>query len=218
MANAFWALLYKELLIEWKQKYAFNGLMLYVASMVVVIALAFGEVLDPLTWNVLYWLMLLFAAINTVAKSFLSEREGQFRYLYSLAHPAMVMLAKMCYNLLLLLVIATLTMFLFLLIGNVPVAYPGQLLAVAAGGAAAMAANLTLVAAISAKAENRTTLLAVLSFPVIIPVILLLIDLSAEAIAPTGMGMDPDSLWFLGGITMVLGILSVMLFPFVWRD
>ncbi len=208
----------KELLIEWKQKYAFNGLMLYVASMVIVIALAFGEVLDGLTWNVLYWLMILFAAINAVGKSFLSEESGIQHYVYALAHPAAVMLGKMAYNWLLLLVIAVLTMGLFLLVGNVPVADPGSLLLLAAAGSAALAANLTLVAAIASKAENHTTLLAVLSFPIIVPVLLLLIDLSAEAIAPTGIGMDPDSMWLLGGITFVLGVLSVILFPAVWRD
>ena len=35
------ALLRKELLLEWKQRYALNGLLLYVASMVFVIALSF---------------------------------------------------------------------------------------------------------------------------------------------------------------------------------
>lgn len=212
------AMLHKELLIEWKQKYAFNGLMLYVASMVIVIALAFGEVLGPLTWNVLYWLMILFAAINAVGKSFLSEDSGQQKYLYSLAHPSAVILGKMIYNFLLLLMISVLTMGLFLLVGNVPVVFPLKLLGLAAAGSAALAANLTLVAAVASKAENRTTLLSVLSFPIIMPVLLLLIDLAGEAIAPTGVGMKTDSIWFLGGITGVLAVLSVILFPFVWRD
>ncbi|MEL7531400.1 MAG: hypothetical protein AAFN10_08845, partial [Bacteroidota bacterium] len=65
-------LLRKELMLEWKQKYAFNGLLLYVLSMSIVIALVFRDELNPSNWNLLLWLMLLFAAINAVAKSFLS--------------------------------------------------------------------------------------------------------------------------------------------------
>ncbi len=208
----------KELLIEWKQKYAFNGLLLYVASMVIVIALSFLEVMRPQSWNVLFWLMILFASINAVGKSFLAEESGQQMYVYSLAHPAAVIIGKIIYNIVLLSLIALLTMGLFLVIGGSPVANPGQLAFLALAGSAALATNLTLVAAIASKAENRTTLLAVLSFPIIIPVLLLLIRLSKEAIAPTGVGMEGDSLLFLGGITLVLMVLSVILFPFVWRD
>lgn len=212
------AMIRKELLIEWKQKYAFNGLMLYVASMVIVIALSFGQILGPIAWNVLYWIMILFASINAVGKSFLAEEAGQQKYVYSLAHPSAIILGKMVYNLLLLLLVAMLTMGLFVLIGNIEIGSPGKLIALAAAGAAALAANLTLVAAVASKAENRSTLLAVLSFPIIIPVLMLLIRLSAEAITPTGTGLDMDSLFFLLGITVVLAVLSVILFPFVWRD
>lgn len=201
-----------------EQKYAFNGLMLYVASMVIVIALSFGQILGPIAWNVLYWIMILFASINAVGKSFLAEEAGQQKYVYSLAHPSAIILGKMAYNLLLLLLVAMLTMGLFILIGNVEIGSPGKLIALAAAGSAALAANLTLVAAVASKAENRSTLLAVLSFPIIIPVLLLLIRLSAEAISPTGVGLDLDSLFFLLGITLVLAVLSVILFPFVWRD
>lgn len=212
------AMIHKELLIEWKQKYAFNGLMLYVASMVIVIALSFGQILGPIAWNVLYWIMILFASINAVGKSFLAEEAGQQKYVYSLAHPSAIILGKMIYNLLLLLLVAMLTMGLFVLIGNIEIGSPGKLIGLAAAGSAALAANLTLVAAVASKAENRSTLLAVLSFPIIIPVLMLLIRLSSEAIAPTGTGLDLDSFFFLMGITVVLAVLSVILFPFVWRD
>lgn len=211
------AMIRKELLIEWKQKYAFNGLMLYVASMVIVIALSFGQILGPMAWNVLYWIMVLFAAINAVGKSFLADDQGQQLYLYALAHPTAVIVGKMIYNFALLLLVSGLTMGLFLLIGGIEVGHPDWLAGLAVAGSAALAANLTIVAAVAARAENKTTLLAVLGFPIIIPVLFLLIRLSSEAISATGAGLDLDALLFLGGITVVLAVLSVLLFPFVWR-
>lgn len=212
------ALIRKELLLEWKQKYAFNGLLLYVVSMTVVISLAFRENLSPTGWNILYWLMLLFAAINAVAKSFMAESQGQLRYLYTLARPTAIMLAKFCYNAGLLVLVALLNLLVFAFLGEQEFAHLGRYLALVCLGAVALAANLSLVTAIAAKAEQQTTLLAVLSFPVIVPILLLLIRLTEAALTGLSPSNEADYFAFLLGLTAVLLMLSLVLFPFLWRD
>ena len=216
------ALIRKELLLEWKQKYAFNGLLLYVLSMVVVIALAFKGNMDPLSWNIIYWIILLFVAINAVAKSFMSARPGQLLYLYALASPTAIIISKMVYNLLLLAITAFLSLFAYAFLTQIKIANWGQLILITVLGCAALSANLTLVTAISARAENRNTLLAVLGFPLIIPILLLLIRLSRIAIEGDAAGVEMDAsydqLAMLGGLTVVLATISVILFPFVWRE
>lgn len=211
------SLLYKELLLEWKQKYAFNGLLLYVSSMVAVIALAMVGRLNPITWNILFWIIILFVAVNAVAKSFMAEKIGHLRYLYMLANPSAIMIAKLIYNWALLILIAGITLFLHAFLNGFDMEEPGQMAAIVILGSGSLSANLTLVTAISAQAENRTTLLAVLSFPLVVPILLLLIRLSRNAIeglATTSL----DQLWMLAGLTIVLAVLSVILFPFVWRE
>ena len=212
------ALLYKEFLIEWKQKYALNGLLLYVLSMVVVISLALSGKLNVVTWNILFWIILLFVSINAVAKSFMSERRGSLLYLYSVASPTAIILAKMFYNALLLILVGTVTLVSFSFLGETAVANWPLMLGILAAGSAALATNLTLVSAIAAKAENRTTLLAVLSFPLIVPILLVLIDLSQNAIEGLDIGLEAQSFYLLGGIVFALTAVSVILFPFVWRD
>ena len=64
------ALLKKELLLEWKQKYAIYGLLLYSLSMVFVISIGLQNTLPPQAWNVVYWVILLFVSVNAIAKSF----------------------------------------------------------------------------------------------------------------------------------------------------
>ena len=222
MLGEIFALIKKELLLEWKQKYAFNGLLLYVLSMVVVIALAFRGDMEPLTWNIIYWIILLFVAINAVAKSFISARPGQLLYLYGIASPTAIIISKMVYNLLLLAITAYLSLFAYAFLTQVQIVHWGQLILITGLGCAALSANLTLVTAISARAENRNTLLAVLGFPLIIPILLLLIRLSRFAIegdvAGTEMRSSYDQLAMLGGLTVVLAIISIILFPFVWRE
>ncbi|MEM6345840.1 MAG: heme exporter protein CcmB [Bacteroidota bacterium] len=211
-------LLRKEIMLEWKQKYAFNGLLLYVLSMSIVIALVFRDELNPSNWNLLLWLMLLFAAINAVAKSFLSEKPEQLRYLYTLARPAAIILAKFIYNAGLLALVALLSLGVFAFLGEQhfhdPLAYVGLVLL----GSLSLAANLTLVTAISAKAQNQSTLLAVLSFPLIVPLLLMLVRLSDTALTGTGANQGEGFLGFLLVLTVILVGVSVILFPFLWRE
>lgn len=225
-------LLYKELLLEWKQKYALSGLMLYVACMVAIITLNFvdGVQVDDReldinilnlsghAWNILYWLILLFVAINAVAKSFTSEREGQLRYLYSMAHPTSIMLAKTLYNALLMAVIGLVTFGLHSLLGGQTVKSLDIFLLAAIIGGFAFSASLTLVSAIASKADNKTTLLAVLAFPLMAALLLVLIGVTEAAWEGKGWADVSDDMIAVIGISAGLIGLSVMLFPFVWRE
>lgn len=215
-------LLRKELLIEWKQKYAFNGLLLYVLCMVVVISLAFKGNLNPLTWNIVFWIIILFVAINAVAKSFMGESQGQLLYQYTLASPAAIIIAKLVYNMGLLWMVAIISLYSFGFLSGIKIADWPLLISVVLLGCSTLSANLTLVTAIAARAENRATLLAVLSFPLLVPVLLILIRLSRYGIEGEAGGMvlsnSYDQLFMLLGMTGVLWVLSIILFPFVWKD
>lgn len=211
-------LLQKEFQLEWRQKYALNGLLLYVASIVVVIALAFVNKLNPLTWNIIYWLIMLFVAINAVAKSFMAESNGQLLYLYTLAQPAAIILAKILYNALLLVAIALLAWGLFAGLSDISISNPRLFILLILLGGLAFSSNLTLVSAIAAKAENSTTLLAVLGFPIIVPVLLTLIQASRFAIEGLDASLNLDNLQILAGISLVLTFASLILFPLVWRE
>ncbi|HMX40892.1 MAG TPA: ABC transporter permease, partial [Saprospiraceae bacterium] len=91
----FLALLRKEMVLEFRQRYAISGIVLYVFSMVFVVYAASVKVTNPQEWNVLFWLIVLFASINAVVKSFVQESGARQLYYYQLADPAMLLLAKM---------------------------------------------------------------------------------------------------------------------------
>ncbi|MGB1243273.1 MAG: heme exporter protein CcmB, partial [Chitinophagales bacterium] len=102
LLNQVFYLIQKDLLLEWRQKYAFNGILLYVISTVVVVYLAFMEIED-MAWMTLFWIIMLFASVNAVAKSFLQESPDRQLYYYTLVSPEAIILSKMVYNVLLLL-------------------------------------------------------------------------------------------------------------------
>ncbi|MFN0200947.1 MAG: heme exporter protein CcmB [Bacteroidia bacterium] len=216
------ALLRKEILLEWKQRYALNGLLLYVISMVTVVSLAFltktQNLLTPQVWNVMFWIMMLFVSINAVAKSFMAENEGLSYYLYGLAHPTAIILAKIIYNTFLLCLMGVIALFFSALLGKMQLGNVPFFLATIGAGSFAFASNLTLVSAIATKSENSTTLLAVLSFPLVVPILLILINLSLLAIQGKALEQHLSNLGTVLGFGGILMYLSTLLFPFIWRD
>ncbi|MEM7038143.1 MAG: ABC transporter permease, partial [Bacteroidota bacterium] len=110
------ALIRKELVLEWKQKYALNGLLLYSLSMVFVVSIGLQRHLPMQAWNVMYWIILLFVSVNAVAKSFMGESSGQLLYLYNLASAKSIIVAKLLYNCMLMSLIAVVTLLFYLLL------------------------------------------------------------------------------------------------------
>jgi heme exporter protein B len=159
-----------------------------------------------------------FVAINAIAKSFVGEREGNLLYLYSVASPLAIIIAKILYNTLLLGAIGVVTFFFYALLGGAEVKSMDIFLVAILLGSYAFSANLTLVSAISAKAENRTTLLAVLSFPLIVPLLINQIDITQQAMEGMRWPDVREALGLSLGVGVALTLVSIVLFPFVWRD
>ncbi|MFM2376253.1 MAG: hypothetical protein RLZZ165_1350 [Bacteroidota bacterium] len=213
------ALFKKELLLEWKQKYALNGMLLYALSMVFVVSIGLQRNLPAQAWNVIFWIILLFVSVNSVAKSFMGERAGQLLYLYNLAGARAIIVAKMLYNCLLLAGIAMVTLGFFLLLsGSGKIIDPAQYGLVVLIGSLAFAANLTLVSAIASKAHNQATLLAVLGFPILVPEMLVGINASGKAIQGMPLSASLGEIIFSAVFVVIIAMVSVILFPFLWRD
>lgn len=214
------ALFQKELTLEWRQRYALNGILLYVVSSIFICYLSFnlrrGQ-LDPITWNALFWIIMLFSAVNAVAKSFMQERYGQVIYYYTLASPEGIILAKILYNALLMLLLAFLGYAFYTLVLGNPIQDHGLFIAVLVLGALGFSGTLTMVSGIAAKAGNSATLMAVLGFPIVIPMLLMIIRVSKNAIDGLERAVSINSLLVLLAMNVIVITLSYMLFPYLWR-
>lgn len=215
------ALLRKEILLEWRQKYALNGMLLYVVSTVLICYMSFnlrGDNIGPATWNTLYWIILLFASVNAVAKSFMQERYGRFLYYYTLVSPQGIILSKIVYNSLLMLVLSLVGYgFYSLMLGN-PVQDNTLFLGNIILGAIGFSTTLTMISGIASKAGNNSVLMAILSFPVIIPMLLMLMKVSKNAMDGLERAASMDEIVTLIAINMIVITLSYILFPYLWRS
>jgi heme exporter protein B len=206
----------KEMMLEWRQKYALGGILLYVTSTVFVVFLSFVKVV-PDVWNALFWIISLFASVNAVAKSFVQENTARQLYYYQLANPTAVILSKIFYNIFMLLIINLLTFaVLGLMVGNPVLDTPQYLLAILLGSVG-FSITFTFISAIAGKANNSATLMAILSFPVVLPILITLIRLSKNAIAAKASTWASD-IQTLGAIDAILIALCFILFPYLWRD
>ena len=217
MTAAVWALLRKDLLLEWRQKHALFGIALYAASAVFMIYMMTG-LPEARVWNALFWITQLFTGINAVAKSFLQEPPQRFRYYYTVASPAAFLLSKILYAILIQAAAALLSLALFrIMLGN-PIVQSGVFVGVAISGAVSIAVVFTFLSAIAARTGGNAALMAVLGFPLITPVLLMLSRLSLQAVAlvyQSGWWQLAATLLLLDVLVVVLGLI---LFPFVWQE
>jgi heme exporter protein B len=211
-------LIRKEMLLEWRSKYALNGVLLYVVSTVFVCFLSFVSI-EKLTWNALFWIIMLFASINAVAKSFLQESKGRHLYIYTLVSPTALIIAKTIYNSLLMIGLTLIALLFYCLVFDFPAG--GDLLMYIIAtilGSLTFATIFTMVSAIASKAGNGGILMAVLSFPIIIPVLILLIKLAKNAIDGLDRSVSLDDIGMLLIVNVMVMAVSLLLFPYLWRD
>jgi heme exporter protein B len=211
------SLIKKDVLLETRQQYTFYGILLYVASTIFVVYLSLGQP-EEKTWNALFWIIQLFVCVNAVAKSFLTENRGRMLYFYSIAGARDFVMAKLIFNLLLMLLMSLLSLAVFtVLLGN-PLENVIAFIDITILGGASLSLVFTFLAAIAAKAQQQAALMAIMGFPLIIPQLLLLMKISTIAFSNVIQGGLWQMILLLIALDAMVALLAVILFPFLWKD
>lgn len=211
----------KEITLEWRQKYAINGMLLYTISTVYVCYQGFkakSGSIEPITWNTLFWIIMLFTGVNSIARSFMQDRAGRTLYLYTLVSGKAIIIAKIFYNVLLMSALSLISFSFYAIIMGNPVADLPLYLFTIFLGSLGFSTTLTLIAGIASKAENNATLMAILSFPIVLPLLLILLKLSKNALDGLDRGSSINEIVMLLALDVAVVMLSYLLFPFLWRS
>ena len=215
---AIFTLLKKDLQMEYRNKYAISGILLYMACIVFIIFMTFGQDLRGPVWVVLFWIIMLFTAVNAVAKSFMQESAGRQLYYYTLANPRDIMLSKIIYNIFIMLFLAVIALLFYSVTSGYPIVDNASFLLSLLLGAMAFATTFSMISAIASKASNSGTLMAILSFPLLIPIIIILIRISLNAIQQNNLDIKLQDLLYLAALNVMIIALAMVLFPYLWRD
>ena len=168
-------LIKKDLIVDWRQQNPITGILLYLASTIFATYMAFKGFVSIEVWNALFWIILLFTSINAISKSFIQE-ERRSHYYFFLCKPNEIILAKLIYSFIYLCCIAFISLVIYsVLLGNPIMNYSLFILNLTLG-CVGLSATFTLVSSIAFRSSNRSIMMVVLGFPVIIPVLILSIS------------------------------------------
>ena len=211
-------LILKDVRLNWRERYAIYSLLLYVICTSYIAYLSFEGIINERSWIALFWIIVLFAAINASIQSFKRELNYQALFFYTIASPRAVILAKIIYNSGLLIFLNIISYLIYsIFLGNPILDWVSFVLCILLGSSA-LASLLTLISAIASKTNNNGGIMAVLCMPLLFPLLINLIKTSEICIYKNDFFQIDNQFLFLFLLNIVTILLSYLLFPYLWRD
>ncbi|MFY0644732.1 MAG: hypothetical protein JXR19_09735 [Bacteroidia bacterium] len=171
------------------------------------------------SWHAYFYLVLIFGVVQNISRSFLGESSGLMTYYRTLVDHKAFFISKLLYQAFintLFVIMLFVVMDFFLPHGIVAI---GPYLITVYLFTLCNAAIFTFNAAIAASAKNSTLVAGVLSFPLLIPNLMVSLKASAKSLAaeePWSMlWADWSVLFLLFSICIILGL---VLFQFLWQE
>jgi heme exporter protein B len=167
----------------------------------------------------LFWIILFFAAMSGLAQVFIKEEESGTALALKLASDGTVIFfGKLLFNLALLSALTVIVVPLFIiLLKTEPANWLFLIYAILLGNIG-LAGATTIIAAIVSKATIKGALFTVLSFPVLMPLLIAVIEITKSAFLGGVFKDIAAPMQLLVAYDVVMIILSYLLFDFVWRQ
>jgi heme exporter protein B len=216
------AVLRKDILSEYRTRYAVNAILLFGVTTLTVVSFSVGQLGLPAdVYAALFWIIIFFSAMSGLAQAFVKEEESRTAIVLRLtADPTAVYVGKLAFNFLLLMLLEVVIAPLFFILTDAPMASTGLFLAILIIGSVGLAGASTLIAAIISKASIKGALFAVLSFPILLPLLIGAIGGTRKALggAENPFTAAASELQLLVSYAVVMITASLLLFEFVWEE
>jgi len=212
----------KDVIFEFRTRFAINSIIMFALVTLTAISFALGVLeVSKEVLAALFWIILFFASMSGLAQVFIKEEESGTAMILKLsADGTTIFFGKLLFNLLLLILMSILVVPLYIVFLKVapadwPIFLSGLLL-----GILGLSGATTIIAAVVAKASAKGALFTVLSFPVLLPLLVAVIEITKAAFIGVEGGFSDVSAPFqlLIAYDIVMVTMSVMLFDFVWRN
>ena len=208
----------KELRVGMRFKAAWSAMFMFALTTLACVSMAMqGGTAEPRLLAALLWVILFFASMAGADRVFADEdTAGTLLTLQVYGQAQAVLLGKMLYTFFLIGVLTVFITPLFLIMMDVTVADPWKLAMTLLFGCWGIAAAGTMIASLTTGASVHSGLFSILMLPVILPVFLPAIALTAGA-----FGSGEGSLSYLGSMGLYDLILTVgtsVLFDYLWYE
>jgi len=216
----------KEVRSEWRTRVALSSVALFAVGALTLIGLALyiGQgPTGPQTAAALIWVLLFFTAATGLGRAYVIEEErGTALALRLTARGTTVWAGKFAANALLLLLLALMATPALLSLLKVKTANPALLACVLMLGCVGIAAVFTMTSALVAQATAKGGLLAALSFPMLVPLLVAAVHGTNAALgvgnAAGAFAAGLGDVQVLASYAVIAITASLMLIDFVWNE
>ena len=216
-----YSLFKKDWQSELRTRYAINALAMFILVTISVILFSIGQenISKHLTGGLL-WVVIFFSAMSGLSRAFVSEEDrGTTLTLHLIAAPSTIFNGKLIFNVVLVYLMNIAIIILYTLLFESFVIQNFSIFFFAAlFGSFGIAVASTIIAAIISKASAKGTLYPVLAFPILLPLILILLELTKSAIDGKSLDTVFVELAVLVCYDVIMLTASYMLFDFIWKD
>lgn len=216
--RAFWFLMAKDLLGEFRARRAWPAMLLLGLLLVVLVEMQIDLPADQKQTVIcgLLWLNVFFAGMLALERLSAGEREeGCWRilFLYPIS-PALVFLAKMAVNFVALILLEFVLIPAFVVFTNVPLlANPLMLVTVLVLGNLGFVSVGVIVSSLTAHASQKGGLLALILLPLLTPVLIGAAEATRLAVMDEGSGSWWSWVQLLAAFAVLFTAMGLMLFP-----
>lgn len=218
--KSYW-LFNKDLASELRTRYAINALVMFILVTISVILFSIGQerITEYLAGGLL-WVVIFFSAMSGLSRAFVSEEErGTVMTLHLIASPNTIFSGKLLFNLILVFAMNIVIAFLYNVLFDAFLIKNWSLFLLSfVLGNIGIASSSTIIAAIISKAGSKGTLYPVLSFPVMLPLILILLELTKFSMDGQLISESFIELAVLVCYDVIITTASFLLFDFIWKD
>lgn len=211
-------LIKKEFLLEFRQASGIASILVYLISVLFTVSLLFKNKYTPVSYSSVYLIIFLFTAILSAYKNFMKENTDGGIFNYVMYSPAQFILGKIIYSVLFNLITGFLLFVLFVLFNGNMIDNLFLFVLNISGLSVGLGALLSLMGSVSSKTGSNFALMSIMSFPLLLPLLIITAKLSIAAINGIPLSMNIKyavSLFALDGIIILL---ALILFPQVWTE
>lgn len=218
-AKSAW-LLAKDLKSEFRTRYALNAILMFALTTLTVVGFSFGAFsLGPRIISSLFWVVIFFSSMSGLAQVFVKEEESKTASMLKLvAVPSTVFLGKLLFNLFLLFLLEIVIVPLFIVLMNLTILNAWLFFLVLLLGSLGLASAATIIAAIISRARAKGALFAVLSFPILLPLLITAIHGTYLSLEGQAFSSGWSDLRLLVSYAVVIFVASFLLFDLVWSE
>jgi heme exporter protein B len=215
------AIFLKDLRSEFRTRYGISTISLFILTTVTMLVFsAREERISGALYSGLLWVIMFFSSMTGLSKGFVMEEEKQTSLLLKIASkPGSVYFGKLFYNVLFSITLNTAGVILFLIFFNniVISSYLGFILIIFLGSIGIGAAS-TVISAIISKAGVKNSLFTVLSFPVLLPLIIVGIEATSFIFDGEPFSKIISDIQVLIAYTGILVPISYIVFDMIWEE